>query len=227
MRDLEQHVLTRHRFHGGWNYTLHPAPVTPPRPPAPPVLTPAAAASAALAPVVAALASPELTGLSRQDLAALAASLGLSHAAAREQRLHLDRGHSRRARTGPAAPFKYPLQTQLLAAIYHHRLAMPYRHIAALLGAHHTTIAEASQAVTALPAPATRSSHPAPPASAPQTTCDATRPPPGSPSQTPRHLDASANSTRSTCDTPQTHFILERLHGPPNPPPSPDPPRKS
>ena len=153
MRDLEQHVLTRHRFHGDWNYTLHPAPVTPPRPPAPPVLTPAAAASAALAPVVAALASPELTGLSRQDLAALAASLGLSHAAAREQRLHLDRGHSRRARTGPAAPFKYPLQTQLLAAIYHHRLAMPCTHIAALLGAHHTTIAEACQAVTALLGP--------------------------------------------------------------------------
>ena len=153
MRDLEQHVLTRHRFHGGWNYTLHPAPVTPPRPPAPPVLTPAAAASAALAPVVAALASPELTGLSRQDLAALAASLGLSHAAAREQRLHLDRGHSRRARTGPAAPFKYPLQTQLLAAIYHHRLAMPCTHIAAMPGAHHTTIAEACQAVTALPGP--------------------------------------------------------------------------
>ena len=153
MRNLEQHVLTRHRFHGDWNYTLHPAPVTPPRPPAPPVLTPAAAASAALAPVVAALASPELTGLSRQDLAALAASLGLSHAAAREQRLHLDRGHSRRARTGPAAPFKYPLQTQLLAAIYHHRLAMPCTHIAAMLGAHHTTIAEACRAVTALLGP--------------------------------------------------------------------------
>jgi hypothetical protein len=99
------------------------------------------------------LASPELTGLSRQDLAALAASLGLSHAAAREQRLHLDRGHSRRARTGPAAPFNYPLQTQLLAAIYHHRLAMPCTHIAAMPGAHHTTIAEACQAVTALPGP--------------------------------------------------------------------------
>jgi transposase len=150
MRNLEQHVLTRHRFHGDWNYTLHPAPVTPPRPPAPPALTPAAAALAALAPAVAALASPELTGLSRQDLAGLAASLGLSHAAAREQRLHLDRGHSRRARTGPAAPFKYTLETQLLAAIYHHRLGMPCTHIAALLGAHHTTIAEACQAVTAL-----------------------------------------------------------------------------
>ena len=213
MRNLEQHVLTRHRFHGDWNYTLHPAPVTPPRPPAPPVLTPAAAASAALAPVVAALASPELTGLSRQDLAALAASLGLSHAAAREQRLHLDRGHSRRARTGPAAPFKYPLQTQLLAAIYHHRLAMPCTHIAAMPGAHHTTITPAVQAVTALPGPG----HPvlAPGPARLRTPDDLRRhaAAAGSPSQTPRHPDASANSTRSTCDTPQTHFILERFWG--------------
>jgi transposase len=150
MTGLERRLLTRHRFHGDWNYTLHPAPVMPPRPPVPPALTPAAAASAALAPVTAALASPELTGLSRQDLAGLAASLELSHAAAREQRLHLQRGHSRRARTGPAAPFKYPLETQLLAAICHHRLGMPCTHIAALLGAHYSTIIPASRAIASL-----------------------------------------------------------------------------
>ena len=151
MKDLETRTLTRHAFHGDWNYTFAPAPrPAPPEPPAPPAPGPAAAASAPVAPVVAALASPELTGLSRQDLAALAASLELSRAAAREQRLHLERGHSRRARTGPAAPFKYPLQTQLLAALYHHRLGMPCTHIAALLGAHHTTIAEACRTVTAL-----------------------------------------------------------------------------
>jgi transposase len=149
MRDLETRTLTRHPFHGDWNYTVAPAPrPAPPEPP--PAPGPAAAAAAAVAPVAAALASPELTGLSRQDLTALAAGLELSWAAAREQRLHLDRGHSRRARTGPAAPFKYPLQTQLLAAIYHHRLGMPCSHIAVLLGAHHTTIAGACQAVTAL-----------------------------------------------------------------------------
>ena len=150
MHDLEDRVVTRHRFHGEWNYTLRPAPTEPPEPPAPPAPGPAAAALAALGPVVSALASPELTGLPRADLAALAASLDLPHAAAREQRLHLERGHSRRARTGPAAPFRYPLQTQLLAAIYHHRLGMPYTHIAALLGAHHSTIAPAGQAIASL-----------------------------------------------------------------------------
>jgi hypothetical protein len=152
MTDLETRALTRHAFHGEWNYTFPPVPrPAPPEPPAPPAPAPAAAAArAALAPVVAALASPELTGLSRQDLTDLAASLELPCAAAREQRLHLDRGHSRRARTGPAAAFKYPLETQLLAAIYHHRLGMPYPRIAALLGAHHSTITPAGQAIAGL-----------------------------------------------------------------------------
>jgi transposase len=149
MTDLETRALTRHPFHGDWNYTVPPAPrPAPPEPPAPP--PPDAAARAALAPVVAALASPELTGLPRADLAALAASLQLPWAAAREQRLHLERGHSRRTRTGPAAPFRYTLEMLLLAAIYYHRLGMPYHHIAVLLGAHHTTIAQASQAITGL-----------------------------------------------------------------------------
>jgi Rhodopirellula transposase DDE domain len=152
MTDLEQRALTRHAFHGDWNYTFPP--VLRPAPPEPPAAPgPAAAALAAVAPVTDALASPELTGLSRQDLAELAATLELPWAAAREQRLHLDRGHSRRARTGPAAAFKYPLHTQLAAAICHHRHGMPYTHIAALLGAHPSTIAEASQAVTALLGP--------------------------------------------------------------------------
>jgi transposase len=146
MTALETRALIRHAFHGEWNYTLLPAWRAAPPPPPDPAPGPAAA----LAPVVAALASPQLTGLSRPALAALAASLELPSAAAREQRLHLDRGRPRRARTGPAAPFKYPLHTQLLAAIYHHRLSMPCTHIAALLGAHHSTITQAVQAVTGL-----------------------------------------------------------------------------
>jgi|HubBroStandDraft_6_1064221.scaffolds.fasta_scaffold54792_1 hypothetical protein len=153
MNDIEDRALTRHRFHGEWNYTLlpvlRPAPDSRPEP-AP---GPAAAARAALAPVLLALASPELTGLPRQDLAALAASLELPAAAAREQRLHLDRGHSRQARTGPHSPFKYPVETQLLAAIYRHRLGMTCTCIGALLGAHHSTIGEAVQAITALLGP--------------------------------------------------------------------------
>src|SRR6266480_3249226 len=64
MTDLGARALTRHAFHGDWNYAFPP--VRRPAPPGPPA--PAATARAALAPVLAALASPELTGLSRQDL---------------------------------------------------------------------------------------------------------------------------------------------------------------
>ena len=103
MTDLETRALTRHAFHGDWNYAFGPVPRPAPPPPPAPAPAAAAAARAALAPVVAALASPELTGLSRAGLAALAAGLELPSAAAREQRLHLDRGRSRRARSGPAA----------------------------------------------------------------------------------------------------------------------------
>jgi hypothetical protein len=150
MQDLEDHALTRHGFHGEWNYTFLPVPRPAPPPPPPPAPPPEAAA---LASVVAALASPQLTGLPRQDLAALAASLELPWAAAREQRLHLQRGHPRRGSGGSPRPFRYTLETMLLAAIYRHRLGMPATNIAALLGAHHTTITPAVQAITTLPGP--------------------------------------------------------------------------
>jgi hypothetical protein len=147
MTDLETRALTRHRFHGEWNYTLLPAWRPAPPPPPPPAPPPAAAALAA---VVTALASPELAGLPRPDLAALAASLRLPWAAAREQRLHLDRGHPRHGSGGSPRPFRYTLETMLLATIYHHRHGMPYTHIAALLGAHHTTIVPAARAITSV-----------------------------------------------------------------------------
>src|ERR1700733_14468792 len=36
MHDIEDRALTRHPFHGEWNYTLTPAPAPPPSPPPPP-----------------------------------------------------------------------------------------------------------------------------------------------------------------------------------------------
>jgi hypothetical protein len=97
MHELGDRALARHDFHGEWNYTL--LPVWRPAAPQPrPQRSPAAAARAALAPVVAALASPELTGLPRAEFAALAADLELPWAAAREQRLRLG------AAAAPAGP---------------------------------------------------------------------------------------------------------------------------
>ena len=125
-------ALTPHRFHGHWNYTISPAaPVPPPAPPAP--------APASL--LTQTLCHPALTGMSRQDFAALAAALEIPFAAAREQRLHLDRGGARRGwRKGPAAPLKLSLPAYLLAAILRYRLGMTCQHIAAVFGVDHSTI---------------------------------------------------------------------------------------
>ena len=152
MHELEDRALARHDFHGEWNYTLLPVwrPATQPRPPRSTQRSTAAAARAALAPVVAALASPQLTGLPRAEFAALAADLELPWAAAREHRLHLARGGAPRARTRPTGSVKYALETLLLATIYHHRHGMPYSNIAALLGADKTTIGPAIQVITGL-----------------------------------------------------------------------------
>jgi hypothetical protein len=145
MHELEERAMARHDFHGEWNYTLlpvwRPAPQPHPEP---------AALAAELGPVVTALASPELTGLPRAELANLTASLELPWAAAREQRLHQRRGRSRRAHTGPTGPVKYTLETMLLATIYHHRHGMPYSNIATLLGADNTNLGPAIRAITGL-----------------------------------------------------------------------------
>jgi hypothetical protein len=144
LRDIEDRALTRHDFHGDWNYTLRPAPPAPPAPPPPP---------AALDPLLDALASPALTGLSRPDLAALATSLQLPAAAAAEQRRYLARGRPRRTRARTQHPARYTLLTQLLATIYHHRLGISCARIAALLGAHPTTIAPLVREITTLLTP--------------------------------------------------------------------------
>ena len=83
--------------------------------------------------VLDALASPELTGMTRADFGALAARLELPAAAAREQRLHLARGRPRHAapRT-PATALSHP--ARLAATILRHRHNLPYHAIAYLLG---------------------------------------------------------------------------------------------
>ncbi len=156
MRELEDRGMARHDFHGEWNYTL--LPVWRPAPQPRPQRSTAAAARAALAPVVAALADPQLTGLPRDQFAALTAQLELPWAAAREHRLHLahltrahlNRGGSRRVRTDPTDSVKYTLETLLLATIYHHRHGMPYSNISPLLGADNTKLGPAIQVITGL-----------------------------------------------------------------------------
>jgi hypothetical protein len=132
MKELEDRVITRHGFHGDWNYTLPPVPRPATAAPAPPPPGPG----------LAALAHPALTGI--PDFAALAAGVILAWEAAREQRLHLTRGGRRRRSTGPSGPTRLSLHGHILAAIYRQRLAMPCHLIGTLLGVDESTVSLAT-----------------------------------------------------------------------------------
>jgi DDE family transposase len=139
MKQVQERALTRHRFHGPWNYTLHPPgtrPAPPPPPPAPP---------SRLARLCAALDHPALTAMPRQDLATLAAALQTPFLAAREQRLYARRGGPRRVPGRAATPYRGTLgpDARLLATILTQRLSLPQRALAALLGVHQSTISDA------------------------------------------------------------------------------------
>jgi transposase len=133
-------ALTRHCFHGDWNYTLDPA--APPAPAAPGPEPPGRGLDA--------LAGPALTGLSRPGFAALAATLEVPFAAAREQRLHLARGGPRRKNSGPAGSARLPLPAGLLATFCRYRLGMTCQHIATLLGADPSAISIATRHIAGL-----------------------------------------------------------------------------
>jgi hypothetical protein len=125
MRHLEERVLDRRAFHGEWNYTIRPAPAgLPPGPPPP----------RAPAPDLEALAG--LAGIS--DLPALLEAVTLPWQAAREQRLHLARGHPRLKTSG--CPLSLTLAAVITAAACHHRLSMTYRQLSDLLDTTPSTI---------------------------------------------------------------------------------------
>jgi hypothetical protein len=157
MDDLEDRALTRHDFHGEWNYTLRHAPA--PAAAAPPPAAPPA--RAARDQIAAALADPALTGITRPDFDAPTASLELPAAAAREQRLHLARGRPRRASARPGRP-SLSLPAQLAATLLRDRLGLPFHALAYLLGVSTDTITPAikntrellaRQAITITPGP--------------------------------------------------------------------------
>jgi hypothetical protein len=152
-------ALTRHGFHGDWNYTI--SPVTAAAPPASPA-RPAPGRDPGRQ-MLDALARPELTGMTRPGFDALAAALELPAAAAREQRLHLARGGPRRRPARPPGPASLPGTAQLLATILRDRLGLPVHVLAYLLGYTAGTISPAikntrellrQQAITITPGPA-------------------------------------------------------------------------
>jgi hypothetical protein len=146
MKQIEDRALTRHAFHPDWNYTAHPplqGPAPPPGPPAPP---------SRLDQVTAALAHPALTGMTRQDLAALAAALELPSRAAREQHLYALRGGPRRNSGWAALPCRgrLSLTASLAITLLHRRHRLPRSRIAALLGIDPTAVCDAVRLAGAL-----------------------------------------------------------------------------
>jgi hypothetical protein len=133
--------LTRHDWHGDWNYRLDPRAAAGPAAQA----APAAAAPPAGPPRrdQATLSRPALTGLPRHELDRLAATLALPWNAQQEARRYQQRGGPRR--TAPRAGGRPvpDLAGQIAVTLIHQRLHLPRHVIAWLTGTHPATIGQA------------------------------------------------------------------------------------
>lgn len=107
--------LTRHVFHGDWNYALHPQPC-------PAVPAPRAPQKPAPKWDHALLSDPALTGMSRQQLSALTDTLALD-------------GDVKRGR-----PPRLAFPEQVLAAVLHLRVALAAEPLAVLFGSSRTAM---------------------------------------------------------------------------------------
>jgi hypothetical protein len=127
--------ISRHPFHGDWNYTLHPA-------------ARHAAATAALTaagdqPGHHEPALPELTGLATADLDELIAQLAALQQAQREQRARSHPAGDARHKPRSGRPPVFPFPHRVVATVLHLRLAIPDDTLAHLLGTSRTTIRRA------------------------------------------------------------------------------------
>jgi Rhodopirellula transposase DDE domain len=133
---LEDRLLDRHSPRGEWNYTVLPAPRPAPAPAPQPAPGPSPALLAALA---------TLAGIPTLDT--LLAAVAVPAAAAREQRLHLARGHPRRQASG-GGPKKLPYPAIVAAAACHHQAGVSYQLLSDLLGVHNSTLSYAASHLT-------------------------------------------------------------------------------
>ena len=133
--------LTRHDWHGDWNYTLRPepAPHTPPPHPPPP--------DAPARPDLTWLRHPAITGMPGTAFDALTAALAGPAAQLRETQLTRRRGNRPRQQTGTGPRPVLTLPDKILALILHDRHHLPQPAIAALYHIRSDTI---SKHITAL-----------------------------------------------------------------------------
>jgi hypothetical protein len=133
-RQMDALPLTRHDWHGDWNYTLRPEPYDQDAGTPDPFDQPS--------PDLAWLCHPALTGLPPAEWDALITTLMTLHDQQREESLDKRRGHRPRIKAGPGTGRRpvLTLADRLLAAILHCRLALPQVAIAALFGVRPETV---------------------------------------------------------------------------------------
>jgi transposase len=123
--------ISRHPFHGDWNYTLHPAAGHTAGPPA----------SNDQEHLPAAL--PELTGLAPADLDQLITQLAALRQAQREQRARSHPASNARHKPRSGRPPLFPFPDRVVATVLHLRLSLPDDTLAHLLGTSRSTIRRA------------------------------------------------------------------------------------
>jgi hypothetical protein len=137
--------LARHRFHGDWNYTIHPRPV----PPAPAAGT-APGRPAAGVPDRAALSHPALTGMSRQRLDDLVAELAAAQETQRDQARRRRRGAERRRAAGAGPRPRLTDADRILVTVLYLRKLCTQAVLAELFAVDRSRITEAVQATRPL-----------------------------------------------------------------------------
>ena len=137
-RQMDALPLTRHDWHGDWNYTLRPEAYDEDAGTSEPFDQPS--------PGLAWLCRPALTGLPAAEWDALTAALMTLHDQQREASLGGKRRGHRPRLTAPGTGRRpaLTLADRLLAAILHYRLALPQVAIAALFGVRPETSTSAS-----------------------------------------------------------------------------------
>jgi hypothetical protein len=122
--------VSRHPFHGDWNYTLHPAPA-------------AALTAARDQPGHREPALPELTGLATAGLDELIAQLAALRQAQREDKARSHHASDARHKPRSGRPPIFPFPDRVVATVLHLRLSLPEDILAHLLGTSRTTIRRA------------------------------------------------------------------------------------
>jgi transposase len=125
--------ITRHDWHGDWNYTLHPTPPEPTDTSQPPAADPQR-------PDRTWLRHPALTGLDSAGWDELIEQLDVARHAQREVHLHRRRGGPRRIAAGPGRKANLTLADRAAITVLYQRFSPPQRTLAHLFGVTPQTI---------------------------------------------------------------------------------------